>query len=198
MNIGFHLSIKKGIPSLPIHANKLGYSNFQFFTRSSRSWKYKELDENLVKQFKVNCDLLGFKTKVIHLPYLPNFATDEKEMRAKSLDSLITESRRADLLGVNFLVIHQFSPSSGLVSGSVLKDRDPPDYRGCSLAHPAYSARSWRLISILVRRQIRATFNNVFVLMAKVYTAFSIPCKVQKMYRVQFVIDGVIYSMLLR
>ncbi|MCE7736028.1 MAG: deoxyribonuclease IV [Candidatus Heimdallarchaeota archaeon] len=106
MSIGFHLSIKKGIPYLPIQANKLEYTNFQFFTRSSRSWKYKVLSSEKANEFKENCTSLGFKTKVIHLPYLPNFATNDPEIRTKSLDSLIEEVKRADLLDVNFLVIH--------------------------------------------------------------------------------------------
>ncbi|MHA2033164.1 MAG: deoxyribonuclease IV, partial [Candidatus Kariarchaeaceae archaeon] len=79
MDIGFHLSIKKGIPNLPIQANEMGYSSFQFFTRSSRSWKYKELDTTIISQFKQNCESLNFKTKVIHLPYLPNFSTSDPE-----------------------------------------------------------------------------------------------------------------------
>ena len=98
MKIGFHLSIKDGIEEVPLKAKELGYTTFQFFTRSSRSWEYKPL--------KKNCKRFDFNTKVIHLPYLPNFATSKSIIKRKSRNSLFEETSRADLLEVNFLVIH--------------------------------------------------------------------------------------------
>jgi deoxyribonuclease-4 len=118
MRAGFHLSIKDGIDKVPITANKLGYSNFQIFTRSSRSWKFKELDPETISIFKQNCEALNFDTKVIHLPYLPNFSTSDVEIRTKSLDSLVEEVKRADLLNINLLVIHIGShKGEGISSG---------------------------------------------------------------------------------
>ncbi|OLS22469.1 MAG: Endonuclease 4, partial [Candidatus Heimdallarchaeota archaeon LC_2] len=118
MKIGFHLSIKGGIENVPVKANKLGYTTFQFFTRSSRSWNYKLIEKIQIKNFKKNCNIFNFDTKVIHLPYLPNFATSDTIIRNKSIASLVEEVSRADLLDVNFLVIHIGShKGEGLTSG---------------------------------------------------------------------------------
>ncbi len=106
MRIGFHLSIKGGIDTVPVKASELGYTTFQFFTRSSRSWKYKVLDKIQIKNFKENCKKLNYETKVIHLPYLPNFATSDPIIMKKSRESLVEGVSRADLLDVDLLVIH--------------------------------------------------------------------------------------------
>lgn len=106
MRIGFHLSIKGGIDKVPVKASEFGYTTFQFFTRSSRSWKYKVLDENLIEKFKENCQKFNYETKVIHLPYLPNFASSNPIIMKKSRESLIEGVSRADLLDVDLLVIH--------------------------------------------------------------------------------------------
>jgi len=42
----------------------------------------------------------------VHLPYLPNLASDQKELYAKSIDSLCEDLRRAAVLNIPFLIIH--------------------------------------------------------------------------------------------
>ncbi len=106
MKIGFHCSIKGGVENAVKTANDMNYTTFQIFTRSSRSWSYNDLNPSNIKEFKKLCKQWKYDEKVVHMPYLPNFATSNNELREKSIDSLRTEIRRCDLLDINYLVLH--------------------------------------------------------------------------------------------
>ncbi|MHA2169059.1 MAG: deoxyribonuclease IV [Candidatus Hodarchaeales archaeon] len=104
--IGFHLSIKGGIPNAVRLAKESNYSTFQIFTRSSRSWIVKKLIEKDVEEFNRLCAQWNYPIVNVHLPYLPNFATLDKDVRNKSLNSLVEEIERCQLLGIKNLVLH--------------------------------------------------------------------------------------------
>ncbi|MFW9928111.1 MAG: deoxyribonuclease IV [Candidatus Thorarchaeota archaeon] len=104
IHFGFHVSIAGGISKAFIQANALGISTFQIFTRSSRGWSYKPLDRKEISSF-LELRQNFFKI-VCHLPYLPNLASPDEITYKKSLDSLLEEVKRCDLLQINYLVAH--------------------------------------------------------------------------------------------
>jgi deoxyribonuclease-4 len=87
-------------------ALELKTNTFQIFTRSPRGWKYPPLPEEAVEAFKKKVKENGFKGVASHMPYLPNLASPDKEIFQKSVDSLIEEIRRANLLGLDYIVVH--------------------------------------------------------------------------------------------
>lgn len=104
--IGVSTSIKGGLFKAAIKASEQGFTTFQMFTRSGRSWKYKELTDEAITQFKEVTVTLNYPTVVSHLPYLPNFATSEIQMTIKTEESFLEEISRCQKLGISDLVLH--------------------------------------------------------------------------------------------
>ncbi|RMG21820.1 MAG: deoxyribonuclease IV [Methanobacteriota archaeon] len=106
MYFGAHFSIKGGFHIAAEKAREMGCTTLQIFTRSSRIWKSKPLDEKLVEKFRSAVNELKLHKPVVHLPYLPNFSTDDPAIYEKSHHSLREEILRCDSLGIPYLVIH--------------------------------------------------------------------------------------------
>lgn len=87
-------------------AAQLGCESFQIFTRSSRSWKYKELDPSHVQLFQSAVEEQNLSEVIVNMPYLPNFAGPTRETYDRSVSSLLLEVERCDILRVPFLVLH--------------------------------------------------------------------------------------------
>lgn len=106
MYFGAHFSIQGGFHIAAEKAKEMGCTTFQIFTRSSRIWKSKPLDPELVAKFRETVEKLSLNKPVVHLPYLPNFSTDDPPIFEKSHNSLKEEILRCDALGIPLLVIH--------------------------------------------------------------------------------------------
>ncbi|MCW4049436.1 MAG: deoxyribonuclease IV [Candidatus Bathyarchaeota archaeon] len=106
MRVGFHVSIKDGVDHAVERAQGLGCATFQIFTRSPRMWKYRELREAEVQDFKDKLNASNIKPVFSHMPYLPNLSTPNPEMYLKSVNSLKVEVERSNILDVPYLVTH--------------------------------------------------------------------------------------------
>ncbi len=107
--VGFHVSTSQSIDLANDRAKEIGCTAFQIFTRNPQGWKYKELDEGKVKEFKRKFKRFGFKTSVAHMPYLPNIASPEKSLYRQSVESLTAELERCSELGIPYVVTHMGS-----------------------------------------------------------------------------------------
>lgn len=105
LKIGAHMPITGGLYMSAERAKELGFSVFQIFTRNPRGWKYPALRPEEVKAFKGSVDR-AFYSVNSHMPYLPNLASPKDETYRLSVDSLKEELRRADALGLNYVVVH--------------------------------------------------------------------------------------------
>ena len=108
MQVGVHVSIASSIDMAVDNAVERKCSAFQIFSRNPRSWNTKEISNDVRKKFKkklASSKIDRFST-VIHMPYLPNLSSPDKSLYTKSVDVLISETQRADVLGVPFLVAH--------------------------------------------------------------------------------------------
>ncbi len=106
MYFGAHFSIQGGFHIAAEKAKAMGCSTLQIFTRSSRIWKSKPLDGKLAEKFKEAVKEFNLHKPVVHLPYLPNFSTNDPAIFEKSHNSLKEEISRCHTLGVPYLVIH--------------------------------------------------------------------------------------------
>ncbi len=112
MKYGFHASIagKLGIAGAAEEAGLLGLSAVQIFAKSPRSWKTRSLRANEVEGFRARKENLGGLPTVIHASYLVNLAS-EGDLRDKSVFSLADDLSKAQMLGIEYVVVH---PGSGL------------------------------------------------------------------------------------
>ena len=106
MKFGFHVSITGSIDQAVIRAKAIDCDTFQIFTRSSRSWSAKPLDDKSVELFKSYKQEYNYTEIVVHMPYLPNLASSDDIIYEKSVNTLLSEVDRCDTLDVQYLVLH--------------------------------------------------------------------------------------------
>jgi deoxyribonuclease-4 len=106
LRFGFHISIARGFSKVVENAQKTGCETIQLFSRNPRGWKYKDLNLDEAEQFKAQLASSDIFPCFMHLPYLPNLAAAKKELYLKSINSLCEDLRRAEILGIPFLIAH--------------------------------------------------------------------------------------------
>lgn len=106
MRFGFHISITGGFKKVTERALKKNCETIQLFSRNPRGWNYPDLNKEDVEQFKKDIKLANISPVFVHMPYLPNLASGEKESFKKSVESLIVDLRRAEILQAQFVIIH--------------------------------------------------------------------------------------------
>lgn len=106
MNLGFHISIAGGFKNVIPRALERNCTTMQIFSRNPRRWNFKSLDTCDIEEFKIAVQ----KTKVapifVHMPYIVNLASSDDNLYKRSVDSLITELKRSDQLGAQYVIIH--------------------------------------------------------------------------------------------
>ncbi len=106
MIIGGHMSISGGFREAPERANKIGLNSMQVFTKNQRQWIAKPLDMDDVQEYKENMKRFGIKITVAHASYLVNLAAPADENFKKSIDSMVHELERCDVLDIPYLIFH--------------------------------------------------------------------------------------------
>ncbi|MHA1169192.1 MAG: deoxyribonuclease IV [Candidatus Hodarchaeales archaeon] len=104
--IGFHTSIAGGLYKSFTRAQSLKCTTVQIFTRSPRSWKYKELNIKDIREFKNKRKETRINPVISHIPYLPNLSTREPVNHEKSRFHFDLEYKRCVALGIDYLVTH--------------------------------------------------------------------------------------------
>jgi deoxyribonuclease-4 len=117
MLIGAHVSPAGG----PAHAVERGVERgcraIQIFNQSPRQWKPTVYDDEKVAAFKEAMAGSDIDALVIHAVYLLNCASEDKEIRDKSLTSLTASLRAGEALGAVSVVLH---PGSALKNGGAV------------------------------------------------------------------------------
>jgi deoxyribonuclease-4 len=106
MRFGFHISIAGGFSKVVERAEVRGCETIQFFSRNPRGCKYNPLDEEDVGQFRSSIKSSSLSPIFLHLPYLPNIASQKSKFYERSIDSIVTDLERAEQLGAHYLIIH--------------------------------------------------------------------------------------------
>lgn len=106
MRIGFHVSIQDGLDKAVDRASDLTCNTFQMFTRSPRAWAYSALDPAIVDSFRKKLERSQIDPVFIHTPYLLNLSSPDETIYTKSVDALVAEVNRSDMLGISYVVTH--------------------------------------------------------------------------------------------
>ncbi len=104
--LGAHISISGGIYKAPQRGRELGCDAIQIFTRSQRQWNAKPLSEEDIKRFKENVVKYKIRAVIVHASYLVNLGSPNDDTFKKSLNAIIDDARRAEALGIRYLVFH--------------------------------------------------------------------------------------------
>lgn len=106
MKVGFHVSIAGGFRNVVTRAKQRQCETIQLFTRNPRGWKYNPLDKEDISIFKHDIMTSGIGPVFVHMPYLANLATTDKDLFKRSLDSLVADLNRSAMIGAPFLIMH--------------------------------------------------------------------------------------------
>ncbi|MDD4652343.1 MAG: deoxyribonuclease IV [Methanothrix sp.] len=106
VRLGLHVSVAGGVDRAVSRAREKGCDAFQIFSSNPRKWFTKTIPEESAKRFVSLQKQLGLSPAVDHMPYLPNLATANEEVYAKSVQALANELERCQVLGIPYLVTH--------------------------------------------------------------------------------------------
>jgi len=115
MLIGAHVSPAGGPANAIERGVERGCRSIQIFNQSPRQWKPTIYDDEKVAAYKEAFEASGIDALLIHAVYLINCASEDKEMRKKSLTSLTASLRVGHALGAVGVVLH---PGSALKGGA--------------------------------------------------------------------------------
>jgi deoxyribonuclease-4 len=112
--IGAHMSISGGVFNSLLYGQELGCTTIQIFTKNNSQWNAKELTPEDIKRFFESQKKTKITPVIGHNGYLINLASPKEEVYKKSMESMLIELKRAELLRLPYLVMH---PGSHLGSG---------------------------------------------------------------------------------
>jgi deoxyribonuclease IV len=103
---GAHMSIAGGVHRAFERGRLSGCRTIQIFLKNSNQWKAKILTDWDSALFKDAQKQSGIQPVVAHDSYLINLASPDKSLWKKSIDAFIEEMKRANCLGIPYLVLH--------------------------------------------------------------------------------------------
>ena len=107
------MSIAGGLPRAVDRAHASRCQALQIFTKSAGQWRARALPAEEVDRFRRRVEETGIGPVVAHNSYLINLAAAAPALRAQSIAALGEELDRAELLGLDGLVMHPGSYTSG-------------------------------------------------------------------------------------
>ena len=111
--LGAHMSIAGGLPRAVDRAEASGCEALQIFTKSAGQWRARPLPPEEIALFRRRVKESGIRPVVAHNSYLINVAAALPSLREQSIASLREELDRAEVLGLDGLVMHPGSYTSG-------------------------------------------------------------------------------------
>jgi deoxyribonuclease-4 len=111
--LGAHLSIAGGLPRAVDRAVASKCEALQIFTKSAGQWRARPLPMDEIVLFRRRVAETGITPVVAHNSYLINIAAAVPALRQQSLTALREELDRAEALGLDGLVMHPGSYTTG-------------------------------------------------------------------------------------
>ena len=106
MLIGAHVSTAGGLTRALERGEERGCDSIQVFNQSPRMWRPTRYSADDFAAFREAMEGSRVEAVIIHAVYLINCATKERELRRKSLASLIHALRVGDEIGAAGVVLH--------------------------------------------------------------------------------------------
>ena len=104
--LGAHMSVAGGYDQALKKGASIGCTAIQLFTKSNRQWYAKPITQEDARKFKDVQKESAMYCVVAHASYLINLGAPHKATEEKSIQALIDELERCELLGIPFLVMH--------------------------------------------------------------------------------------------
>jgi deoxyribonuclease IV len=119
MLIGAHVSPAGGPGKALERGDERGCRSIQIFNQSPRQWKPHAYSDDQLAEYREAIESSGVEAVLIHAVYLLNPASDDPDIREKSLASLTTSLRVGDALGAAGVVLHPGSALKGEVGPAI-------------------------------------------------------------------------------
>jgi deoxyribonuclease IV len=119
--IGAHVSPAGGLPKAVERGTKRGCRAIQIFNQSPRMWRPTVYRDEDVVAFREALAESPIEAVLIHAVYLLNCASDDPDIRAKSLASLTHSLRVGEQIGAAGVVLHPGSAKTGDVGEAIAR-----------------------------------------------------------------------------
>ena len=119
MLIGAHVSPAGGPAKAVERGVERGCHAIQFFNQNPRAWRPRSYTDEEVEAYHAAVEASEIEALLIHAVYLLNCASDDPEIRDKSLASLIASLRAGDDLSARAVVLHAGSAKAGEVGPAI-------------------------------------------------------------------------------
>jgi deoxyribonuclease-4 len=121
MLIGAHVSPAGGPAKAIERGVERGCSAIQIFNQNPRAWKPRDYSGDEIAAFRAAMAASDVDALLIHAVYLLNCASDDAEIREKSLRSLIASLQAGCALGAHAVVLHPGSAKTGDVGEAIAR-----------------------------------------------------------------------------
>jgi deoxyribonuclease-4 len=108
------MSISGGVDTAFDRGAQIGCDAMQIFTKNNNQWRAAPLKEDAVERYHRRQAETGITPVVAHASYLLNLATPDDALWRKSIEALLIELERCEVLYIPYLIIH---PGSHMESG---------------------------------------------------------------------------------
>jgi deoxyribonuclease-4 len=119
MLVGAHVSPAGGLYRAVERGSDLGARAIQIFNQSPRAWRPTDYQTEDFERFREAQAASDIGAVVIHAVYLVNCASDDPEIRSKSLASLTHSLRVGDAIGAHAVIVHPGSAKAGPVGPAI-------------------------------------------------------------------------------
>jgi deoxyribonuclease-4 len=119
MLVGAHVSPAGGLYRAVERGTLLGARAIQIFNQSPRAWRPTDYGEDDFARFREALAASEIGAVLIHAVYLVNCASDDEEIRSRSLASLTHSLRVGDAIGATAVVVHPGSAKAGPVAPAI-------------------------------------------------------------------------------
>ena len=113
--LGAHVSTAGGVPEAPPRAAAIEATAIQLFTKMANRWAERDCVDEECRLFRERLAETRVTATMAHDSYLINLASPDPTLRARSIASFVSELRRCEALGLDYLVSHP---------GNYMDDRD--------------------------------------------------------------------------
>jgi deoxyribonuclease-4 len=121
MLIGAHVSPAGGVAKAVGRGAERGCRAIQIFNQNPRAWKPRDYEEADVQAFLAAMASTPVDALLIHAVYLLNAASDDDDIRDRTLTSLVSSLRAGARLGAAGVVLHAGSAKGGEVGPAIAR-----------------------------------------------------------------------------
>jgi deoxyribonuclease IV len=121
MLIGAHVSPAGGLAKAVERGVERGCEAIQIFNQSPRMWRPTDYTEEDFAAFREALAASPIRAVLIHAVYLLNCASDDRDIRTKSLRSLTHSLRVGQAIGATGVVLHPGSAKTGHVGEAIAR-----------------------------------------------------------------------------